>query len=330
MRAMKASLSLALLWLMHATQAVAGEPLPMEKLRLPPGFSIEVLARVPNARQMALGETAAGRVLYVGSMREGKVFGLELDRDYKAGALHVLAQDLQMPVGVAYRAGNLYVSAVSRILRLDDIDQWPITMTPLRRPVVVRHTCPGETHHGWKFIAFGPGRQALCAGRRALQHLRTRSRRYATILRMKADGTSAGGLRRGVRNSVGFDWHPQTGELWFTDNGRDRMGDDAPPDELNRAPAEASTSAIPTATAAASRTPSSGASAPAANSPPPAQDARCRMSHHSACASTRGSMFPRPIPQPDASSPSTARGTVQEDRLPASRWSRWSGARRGL
>jgi glucose/arabinose dehydrogenase len=224
--------ALALVALLGAAQAATGDALPLDKLKLPPGFSIEVLARVPNARQMALGETAAGRVLYVGSMGEGKVFGLELDRDYRAGTLHVLAQGLKMPVGVAWRDGSLYVSAVSRILRLDHIaahlDKPPA-------PVVVVADLPTETHHGWKFIAFGPDGLLYVPVGAPCNICEPDPALYATILRMKPDGTQRETYARGVRNSVGFDWQPGSHELWFTDNGRDLLGDDVPPDELNRA-----------------------------------------------------------------------------------------------
>jgi glucose/arabinose dehydrogenase len=218
--------------LLQAAQAAADEPLPLDKLKLPPGFSIEVLARVPNARQMALGETAAGQVLYVGSMREGKVFGLKLTRDYKAGAPHVLAQGLQMPVGVAYRDGSLYVSAVSRILRLDDIAA-RLDKPPAPVPVVT--DLPAETHHGWKFIAFGPDGLLYVPVGAPCNICEPDPALYATILRMKPDGTQREVFARGVRNSVGFDWQPGSNELWFTENGRDMLGDDVPPDELNRA-----------------------------------------------------------------------------------------------
>ena len=235
MKLMKFLLGLALLPLLHAAhaaQAAEGDALPLDKLKLPPGFSIEVLARVPNARQMALGETAAGRVLYVGTMREGKVFALELDRDFKAGPLHVIAQGLQLPVGVAYRDGSLYVSAVSRILRLDNIAAQ--LKTP-PQPVVAVADLPTETHHGWKFIAFGPDGLLYVPVGAPCNICEPDPALYATILRMKPDGTQRETFARGVRNSVGFDWQPGSKELWFTENGRDMLGDDVPPDELNHA-----------------------------------------------------------------------------------------------
>ncbi len=232
MKLMKALLGLALLPLLHTAQAAASDPLPLENLKLPAGFSIEVLARVPNARQLALGETAAGRVLYVGSMREGKVFALTLDRDYKAGPLHVIAQGLQLPVGVAWREGSLYVSAVSRILRLDNI---AASLDKPPQPVVVVADLPTETHHGWKFIAFGPDGLLYVPVGAPCNICEPDPALYATILRMKPDGTQRETFARGVRNSVGFDWQPGSNELWFTENGRDMLGDDLPPDELNHA-----------------------------------------------------------------------------------------------
>lgn len=228
--------TLALVALLHTAPAAAGtaaDSLPLDKLALPAGFAIELLARVPRAREMALGESPTGRVLYVGSTSEGKVYALELGRDYQAGALHVVAQGLNLPVGVAWHDGSLYVSAVSRILRFDRLGE-RLEQPPA--PVVVVADLPTETHHGWKFIAFGPDGLLyvpvgapcnICDADPAL---------YATILRMKADGTHRETFARGVRNTVGFDWQPGSGELWFTDNGRDLLGDDVPPDELNRAP----------------------------------------------------------------------------------------------
>lgn len=231
MKLMKTLLGLAAAALLHGA-GVAAEPLPLDKLKLPPGFSIEVLARVPNARQMAFAETPSGRVLFVGSLNEGKVFGLPLDRDYKAGPVRVLAQGLQSPVGVAYRDGSLYVSAVSRILRLDDI---AARLDKPPAPVPAITNLPTETHHGWKFIAFGPDGLLYVPVGAPCNVCERDPALYAAILRMKPDGSQRETFARGVRNTVGFDWQPGTNELWFTENGRDALGDDVPPDELNRA-----------------------------------------------------------------------------------------------
>ena len=210
--------------------AVAAAELPLHLIKLPPGFRIALFARVDNARGMALG---AGNTLFVGSMRAGKVHALEFDAAYKVTKTHLLAEGLQLPVGVAHRDGALYVSAVSRILRFDGIERRLDQPPP---PALVRDGLPRETHHGWKFIAFGPDGKLYVPVGAPCNICAPDPDRYANILRMNADGSALEVFARGVRNSVGFAWHPQTGELWFTDNGRDWLGDDAPPDELNHAP----------------------------------------------------------------------------------------------
>jgi glucose/arabinose dehydrogenase len=209
--------------------ALAQPVLPLAQLQLPAGFTITVLARVPNAREMALGE---GRVLYVGSAGAGRVVALELDGAYAVTRTRVVAQDLQLPIGVAFHDGDLYVSAVGRILRYPDIGHH-LDAPP--KPIVVRADLPAETHHGGRFLAFGPDGWLYVPIGAPCNICEPDPDRYAAILRMRPDGSGLETFARGVRNTVGFDWHPQTRELWFTDNGRDALGDDAPPDELNRA-----------------------------------------------------------------------------------------------
>jgi glucose/arabinose dehydrogenase len=203
--------------------------LPIERIALPPGFHIEVLSdAVPAAREMALSPKD---VLYVGSM-DGHVYALVLKNGHVA-ARHVIASGLEMPIGVAYRDGALYVSAVSTILRFDSIDA---RLAAPPKPVVVTDALPSELHHGGKFIAFGPdGKLYVPTGAPCNVCLRDRDR-YAMIGRMDPDGGHYETVARGVRNTVGFAWHPDTRELWFTDNGRDLLGDDLPDDKLNRAP----------------------------------------------------------------------------------------------
>jgi glucose/arabinose dehydrogenase len=219
---------LGLLGLLSNTALAAN--LHLDALHLPPGFHIEVLTdAVPDARQMTLGRYADGRgVLYVGSMGAGKVYAVELDQG-RAKAVHTIASGLQMPVGVAYRDGQLYISAVSRILRLDGIDD---RLPNPPAPVVVTDRFPSSTQHGWKFIAFGPdGWLYVPVG--APCNICNPDPRFANIQRMKPDGSAVETVALGVRNSVGFDWNPADHSLWFTDNGRDMLGDDVPSDELN-------------------------------------------------------------------------------------------------
>ncbi|MDQ2927920.1 MAG: PQQ-dependent sugar dehydrogenase [Caldimonas sp.] len=219
---------LALVASLYGASAVAG--VQLDKLRAPPGFHVELLtSEVPNARQMALGRQADGKaVLYVGSMGAGKVYAVELEGG-KAGAVHTIASGLELPIGVAWRGGSLYVTAVSRLLRFDAIgdhlDHPPV-------PVVVTDRLPGETHHGGKFIAFGPdGKLYVPVG--APCNICEPDARHGIIERMNADGSGVETVASGVRNSVGFDWRSSDKSLWFTDNGRDMLGDDVPSDELN-------------------------------------------------------------------------------------------------
>jgi glucose/arabinose dehydrogenase len=195
---------------------------------LPPGFHIEVLSdEVPSARAMALSPK---NILYIGSL-DGQVYALELQNGH-VSARHVIASGLESPAGVAWRDGALYVSAVSRILRFDAIDT---RLTDPPKPVVVTDKLPPETHHGWKFIAFGPdGKLYVPQGAPCNVCLKDRDR-YGLIGRMDPDGSHYEVVARGIRNSVGFAWHPATRELWFTDNGRDLLGDDIPSDKLNHA-----------------------------------------------------------------------------------------------
>ncbi len=211
-------------------QATAAQSLPLDKIKLPPGFEISVFAdNVPNARAMALGDKGT---VFVGSMHAGKVYAVR-GSEGKAVDTRVIASGLNMPVGVTFHNGALYVSAINRILRFDKIEDH-LARPPA--PQVVTDHLPADTHHGWKFIAFGPDGMLYVPIGAPCNVCNPDSNRYANIMRMQADGSGLEVFARGVRNSVGFDWHPETRELWFTDNGRDMLGDDRPDCELNVAP----------------------------------------------------------------------------------------------
>ena len=229
---MRAILS-ALLFAALGSNALAA--VKLDQLRLPPGFGIELVTdAVPNARQMALGRWEGGKgTVYVGSMRAGKVYAVEIGAASRA-TVRTIASDLEMPSGVAWRDGKLYVAAVSKVLRYDGIDD--TSSADAARPragVQVGAAFPSETHHGWKFIAFGPdGKLYVPVG--APCNVCVPDDRHGVIQRMNADGSGLETVARGVRNSVGFDWSPVDQALWFTDNGRDMLGDDLPADELDR------------------------------------------------------------------------------------------------
>jgi glucose/arabinose dehydrogenase len=201
----------------------------LENVRLPAGFQLEVYAdNVPGARSMALGSQGT---LFVGT-RAARVYSLSgTPGTGLKPTVRVLADKLNMPNGVAFRDGSLYVAEIGRILRYDDIEA---ALANVPAPKVVRDDLPKDRHHGWKYIAFGPdGKLYVPIG--APCNI-CNEPKYASITRMNADGSGHEVFARGIRNTVGFTWHPTTKELWFTDNGGDFLGDDKPPCELNVAP----------------------------------------------------------------------------------------------
>jgi glucose/arabinose dehydrogenase len=155
------------------------------------------------------------------------------DGDYRVDRVYTLAKGLNLPNGAAFRNGSLYVAEVNRVLEFPGIES-QLEDPPV--PRVVSDRFPWDRARGWKYIKFGPdGKLYVPVG--ALCNVSERDDpRYGTIMRMNPDGSNLEIYVYGVRNSVGFDWHPLTGELWFTDNGRNWMGEDMPPDELNHAP----------------------------------------------------------------------------------------------
>jgi len=169
-------------------------------------------------------------IVFVGTRTQGAVYAIvDRDGDHRADRVVTIASGLEMPNGVAFRDGALYVAEVGRILRYDEIEG---RLDDPPDPVVVTDRFPTDRAHGWKFIAFGPdGRLYVPIG--APCNVCDKGDPYASITRIDPDGSNFEIVARGVRNSVGFDWHPETGNLWFTDNGRDWLGDDAPDDELD-------------------------------------------------------------------------------------------------
>ncbi len=203
----------------------------LDKIKMPPGFKIAVYAdNIGAARSMALSPE---NTLYVGSF-SGRVYAIrDENNDYKADKTYIIADDLEMPVGVAYYKGDLYVSDTSKILKFPAIEK---NLGRKINPVIVNDSFPTDTHHGWKFIKFGPDNKLYVPVGAPCNVCLKSDKRYATIMRMNPDGSDLEIFASGVRNTVGFDWDPLTGKLWFTDNGRDYMGDNMPPDELNYAP----------------------------------------------------------------------------------------------
>ena len=209
--------------------AAADDELRLDTIELPAGFSIDVFAaEIDNARSLA--QSPSGTVFVGTGRRGGGVVHAVVDRDGdgEADDRFRIGSDLNWPNGVAFHDGDLYVAEISRVLRFEGIES---RLDSPPAPTVVTADLPEETHHGWKFIRFGPdGRLYVPVG--APCNICDEGDPFATILRLDETGDHEV-VARGVRNTVGFDWRPGTSELWFTDNGRDMMGDDIPPDELN-------------------------------------------------------------------------------------------------
>jgi glucose/arabinose dehydrogenase len=208
--------------------SAAEDRIPLERLNLPTGFSAELFAEVENARQLTRSDSG---VIYVGSRKAGKVHALiDSDGDGRAETVRLVADGLKLPSGVTWHHGDLYVAAVSTVYRYRDIDA---RLEAVPAPEVILDDLPTDTHHGWKYLKFGPdGRLYLPVG--APCNICDPEEPYATILSVDVNEPSDRQIiARGVRNSVGFAWDPATSDLWFTDNGRDHLGDETPSCELN-------------------------------------------------------------------------------------------------
>ena len=202
----------------------------LDKIKLPPGFLISVYAEVPNARSITL--SPAG-ILYVGNRVEDKVYAVvDENKDGKADKVYTLASGLNTPNGVAFKNGHLYIATVSSILKLENIES---NLAHPPQPKIVYDKFPSDKHHGWKFIAFGPDGKLYVPVGAPCNVCKNDNAIYASITRINDDGTGLEIFANGIRNSVGFSWHPVSKQLWFTENGRDMLSDDTPADELNTA-----------------------------------------------------------------------------------------------
>jgi len=197
-------------------------------LKLPDGFKIEIYAEINNARSMALSPSG---VLYVGNRSADKVYAVvDTDDDHKADRQYIIDEKLNVPNGVAFKDGDLYVAEVNRILKYSNIED---NLSNPPEPEVIFDGYPTDQHHGWKFIDFGPDGKLYVPVGAPCNICKSKDPVYGTITTLNEDGSGYEIYAEGIRNSVGFTWHPETGKLWFTDNGRDHLGDDKPDCELN-------------------------------------------------------------------------------------------------
>ncbi len=208
--------------------ASAADAIPISKLRVPAGFRVELWAHgMANARSLALGESGT---VFVGTRSAGDVYAV-VDRDGRR-EVKPIATGLHRPNGIAIKDGDLYVAELSRILRFDAIES-RLDAPPM--PAVVFDDLPNDEAHGWKSLSVGPDGK-LYFGIGAPCNICASPAPYATIVRLDPRERRLEIVASGVRNTLGMDWHPETGVLYFTENGHDWMGDDRPEDELNRAP----------------------------------------------------------------------------------------------
>lgn len=209
------------------------DTLPLDKLKLPEGYSISLYAEnVKNARSLAISPDGT---LFVGTRQEGNVYALQdTNGDNKIDKKYTLMEGGSMPNGVAIKDGDLYVAEHSRIVKYSDIES---KLDNPGDPEVVYDKFPEDKHHGWKFIDFGPDGKLYVPVGAPCNICESEKEIYASITRINPDGTGLEVVQKGVRNTVGFTWHPDSGELFFTDNGGDMLGDDLPACELNKATA---------------------------------------------------------------------------------------------
>lgn len=202
------------------------DKLPTAKLKLPPGFNIEVYAAgMANARSLALGNKGT---VFVGSRLVDKVYGIE-NKDGKR-SVKIVASGLYRPNGVAFKDGTLYIAELSKVSKIDKVED---NLDSPPKPVVIYDKLPKDEAHGWKFIAIGPDNMLYVpVGQPGNVVLHDED--HGQIRRMNLDGSGAEVYVRGVRNTVGFDWNPENKQMYFTDNGRDWLSETVPEDELNR------------------------------------------------------------------------------------------------
>ncbi|HEV2429880.1 MAG TPA: PQQ-dependent sugar dehydrogenase [Burkholderiales bacterium] len=214
----------------HAGKMTETPPsdIPVSKLKVPAGFKVELWASgLPGGRAMALSDD--GKKVYVGTRIIGRVYEVTNEGDKRT--VRVVVDKLTQPAGVAYKDGALYVFAIDKVLKYDGIASKP-NVEP--QDLTAKFDLPPEQHHNWKYVAFGPDGKLYVPFGSPCNICEPPTNEYGQIRRYNADGSGKEVIATGVRNSVGFDWHPKTKELWFTDHGRDWAGDKGFEDELNK------------------------------------------------------------------------------------------------
>ncbi|MFO0481066.1 MAG: PQQ-dependent sugar dehydrogenase, partial [bacterium] len=208
------------------------DQIPLERIRVPEGFRVEVWAHgIPGGRMMA---RAPGGTVFVGTRTIGRVYAVYEQNGQRVNK--VVAEKLVQPNGVLVQNGSLYIAAINRVFRYDNIEA-NLENIPTPVDMTEAFKLPPEVHHNWKFLAFGPDGKIYFQVGAPCNACEINPGVHGQIRRYNLDGSGMEIVARGVRNTVGFDFHPKTGELWFTDNGRDWAGENGFEDELNRLPA---------------------------------------------------------------------------------------------
>ncbi|MBN1523259.1 MAG: PQQ-dependent sugar dehydrogenase [Spirochaetales bacterium] len=268
------------------TPFIIGSETKPNNIVLPPGFSISIFAKnIYGARQLTTGP---GNSLYIGTRGDGVYAVFDDNKDFIADRTVKILEKLNAPNGVLYHDGFLFVAEIHRVTRYSVKNNG---LPDVKSMKVINDSFSHDRRHGYKYIKLGPDNKLYIPVGVPCNVCQNSDERYGTIMRMNLDGSALEIYARGIRNSVGFDFHPDTGQLWFTDNGRDSMGDDIPPDELNHAPVKDMHFGFPFIHGALVRDPDFWKKAPAVDMIPPAQELG---PHVAALGMTfyRGSQFP--------------------------------------
>jgi glucose/arabinose dehydrogenase len=206
--------------------ATAADKLPLDKLKVKAGFKIELYAAgVVNARTLSLGEKGT---VFVGTRLEDKVHAI-LERNGKR-EVKVVASRLNRPNGIALHQGTLYIAELNQISKIEKIED-NLDLPP--QPTLVLGDLPKEETHGWKTLTVGPD-ERLYFQVGAPCNICLPSERHGKIYRVGLDGKGLEVFASGIRQIVGMDWHPVLKQLYFSENARDWLSEDAPEDKLNR------------------------------------------------------------------------------------------------
>jgi glucose/arabinose dehydrogenase len=204
----------------------AADKLPLDKLKVPKGFKLEVYAAgVPNARSLRLGDKGT---VFVSNRVLDKVYAI-VDKGGKR-EVKVIASGMHSPNGIAFHKGTLYIAEIERISKIDNIEN---VLDNPPKPTVIYSDLPNDEPHGWKFLVVGPD-EKLYFNIGAPCNICVPSDKHAQIRRIDLDGKNPEVVARGIRQIVGMDFHPSLKMLYWTENQRDWLSEDVPEDELNR------------------------------------------------------------------------------------------------